>query len=388
MRLVMYPYTAINLRESSSNNIKDFLSLVDIYGLSHMMMFTNTEKSSYLKLAKMPKGPTITFKIKDYCLSSDIFKESGNNKRPLTKNFDHVPLIIMNGFNSVDIPTEYDTAMKTTSMMFQSFFPPLNLTEIQIKKCKRVVLVTLNMSKDNEPELLFRHYDIEIEKHSSKKTISNLINSINVNRDFSNFSNIADYVLKQSGFTSQSENEDPNLGECDIINEKNAKEEKSKIKLREIGPRLNLSIHKIEEGFLKGNVIFHSLIKKSKKEIYEIMQELKEKRKEKKMRREEQEKNIKEKEMKKEKEKAENEDEGDNEGEEEPKFLNKKHQREEKNKYDKNPSRSKEEKNTFKGKVQKNKFMKNTKKKINPAKEMVMTKRSLKQFKNLKKYKK
>ena len=40
------------------------------------------------------------------------------------------------------------------------------------------------------------------------------------------------------------------------------------------------------------------------------------------------------------------------------------------------------------GKVQKNKFMKNTKKKINPAKEMVMTKRSLKQFKNLKKYKK
>ena len=32
--------------------------------------------------------------------------------------------------------------------------------------------------------------------------------------------------------------------------------------------------------------------------------------------------------------------------------------------------------------------MKNTKKKINPAKEMVMTKRSLKQFKNLKKYKK
>lgn len=385
MRLVMYPYTAINLRESAANNMKDFLSLVDIYGFSHMMMFTNTEKSSYLKLAKMPKGPTITFKIKDYCLSSDIFKESGINQRPLTKNFDHVPLIIMNGFNSTDIPSEYETALKTTSMMFQSFFPPLNLTEIQMKKCKRVVLVNLNMTEDKEPELLFRHYDIEIEKYSSKKTISNLINSINVNRDFSNFSNIADYVLKQSGFTSQSENEDPNLGECEIINEKNSNQEKIKVKLREIGPRLNLKIHKIEEGFLKGNVIFHSLIKKSKKEIYEIMQELKEKRKEKKKRREEQEKNIKEKEKKKEQKKdEENEEEEEKEGE--TKFLNKKHQREENNKIDKNASRNKEKNNL--GKVQKNKFMKNTKKKINPAKEMVMTKRSLKQFKNLKKYKK
>ena len=44
MRLVMYPYTAINLQESSSNSIKDFLSIKDVYGLSHMMIFTNTEK--------------------------------------------------------------------------------------------------------------------------------------------------------------------------------------------------------------------------------------------------------------------------------------------------------------------------------------------------------
>ena len=69
------------------------------------------------------------------------------------------------------------------------------------------------------------------------------------------------------------------------------------------------------------------------------------------------------------------------------KFLNKKHKREENNKFDRNDSRNKEKNNSFKGNVQKNKYMKNTKKKINPAKEMVMTKRSLKQFKNLKKYK-
>ena len=47
----------------------------------------------------------------------------------------------MNGFNSTNISEKYETPLKTISMMFQSFFPPLNLTEIQMKKCKRVVLL-------------------------------------------------------------------------------------------------------------------------------------------------------------------------------------------------------------------------------------------------------
>jgi hypothetical protein len=184
-----------------------------------MMMFTNTEKNSYLRIAKMPKGPTITFKIKSYCLSSDIF-QNGKNKKPLTKNFYHIPIIIMNGFNSVNINEKYDMPLKTISMMFQSFFPPLNLTEVQMKKCKRVVLLNLNIEKNNEPELLFRHYDIDIEKFSIKKTISNLINFNGLNKDLSKFNNIADYVLKQSGYTDQSDTDD-NIGNCDIITDKN-----------------------------------------------------------------------------------------------------------------------------------------------------------------------
>lgn len=34
------------------------------------------------------------------------------------------------------------------------------------------------------------------------------------------------------------------------------------IKLKEIGPRLKLKLHKIEMGFLKGNVLYHSIVKK------------------------------------------------------------------------------------------------------------------------------
>jgi len=42
MRSIMYPYTAVNLKESKNNSLKDFLSIVDLYGLSHMLCFTNT----------------------------------------------------------------------------------------------------------------------------------------------------------------------------------------------------------------------------------------------------------------------------------------------------------------------------------------------------------
>ena len=57
------------------------------------------------------------------------------------------------------------------------------------------------------------------------------------------------------------------------------KNEKNTIKLKEIGPRLNLNIFKIQEGFFKGNVVYHSLIKKTRKEIYEILTEKKNKEK-------------------------------------------------------------------------------------------------------------
>jgi len=312
LRISMYPYTAINLKESKMNSVKDYLSLVDVYGLSHMLMVTKTSQRSYLRLAKMPKGPTCTFRIKDYTLAADLYDHNANtlkiNAKPLTKSFNHMPLVIMNGFNSPKISQEFTEPVNVAGMLIQSFFPPINLNEIQLKKCKRVVLFNLNFEEDAEgksiPFIEFRHFDIDIEKHSIKKTISNIIN--NKKMDLSSFHNISEYILKQSGYTSCSDNEDPNLGVCSVIKDEEMKlekvkptvegseedKDKIKVKLYELGPRINLKIHKIEEGFLKGNILYHSIIKKSKKEIKEIMEKLKEKKKIKKMRKAEQETNV------------------------------------------------------------------------------------------------
>jgi ribosome biogenesis protein SSF1/2 len=385
----MYPYTLINLKESKKNNIKDFLSLVDIYGLSHMMMFTNTEKHSYLHFAKMPKGPTVTFIIDKYILSSDIFSNVEKDQIPLTKSYGHIPLLIMNGFNNTKIPEEYNDSIKIVAMMFQSFFPPVNLGEVQIKKFKRVVLINLMLNKDVytgkiKPEIEFRHYDIELQKYSVKKTISNLINNLGKTKDLSNFNNISDYILKHSGYSSCSDNEEE--AKCEILDEQN-KSDKTSIKLKEIGPRMNLKIFKIQEGFFKGNVVYHSLIKKSKKEIYEIMTEKKNKEKEKKERQKIQDENIIKKQeliKMKQKEQQENEenkdifskkfkeDDEDENFEKNKNFLARKKYRDDDKFHGKNTNLQKKKK--------KNKL-------INPEKEVIMTKRSLKQLNKLKKYK-
>ena len=50
------------------------------------------------------------------------------------------------------------------------------------------------------------------------------------------------------------------------------------IKLHELGPRMKMKLIKIEEGFCRGNVVFHSIIKMSKAEIIKQSESLKSKR--------------------------------------------------------------------------------------------------------------
>jgi ribosome biogenesis protein SSF1/2 len=334
----------------------------------------------------MPKGPTVTFAIKKYSLASDIFNNVEKDKIPLIKNYGNIPLLIMSGFNNNNIPEEYADPIKIVSMLFQSFFPPVNLGEVQIKKFKRVVLINLKLDSQNEkPEIEFRHYDIELQKYSVKKTISNLINNLGKTKDLSNFNNISDYILKHSGYSSCSDNEEE--AKCEIIDEKNNKNEKTTIKLKEIGPRMNLSIFKIQEGFFKGNVVYHSLIKKTRKEIYEILQEKKKKEKVKKERQKIQDENIIKKQEKQEQNKQQEEnkiflnnnkifkeeenDDFKNIQIKTKSFLGKKKFRDDEKFKDKNLPQKKKKKNKL----------------INPEKETIMTKRSLKQFNKLKKHK-
>ena len=73
-RDLMYPYTAAKLKESKKNTLKDFISVAGIFGVTHMMVYSQTEKANYLRLIKNPKGPTVTFKVDEYSLAKDVVK--------------------------------------------------------------------------------------------------------------------------------------------------------------------------------------------------------------------------------------------------------------------------------------------------------------------------
>lgn len=54
LRNLMYPNTALQLQESKKNVLKDFLSVAGIFGVSHMMILTKTDKSNFLRVIKNP----------------------------------------------------------------------------------------------------------------------------------------------------------------------------------------------------------------------------------------------------------------------------------------------------------------------------------------------
>lgn len=126
MRNLMYPYTAMNLKESKKNSIKDFVGAAGQFGVSHMMIITQTENGNYLRIIKNPKGPTMVFKIDEYTLAKDVVKFQQANKRH-SKNYSTdlqaPPLLIMNGFGN----KQENDPHKLASLMVQSLFPPIKV---------------------------------------------------------------------------------------------------------------------------------------------------------------------------------------------------------------------------------------------------------------------
>jgi ribosome biogenesis protein SSF1/2 len=63
MRGVMEPNTARNLRERSKNSLKDYVAVAAPLGVTHLLVFGQTEKSLVYRIARAPEGPTLMFKV-------------------------------------------------------------------------------------------------------------------------------------------------------------------------------------------------------------------------------------------------------------------------------------------------------------------------------------
>jgi ribosome biogenesis protein SSF1/2 len=258
-------------------------------------MFSQTEVATYFRLAKTPRGPTLTFKVKGYSLMKDI-RKTQKSPKSLGMEFTRPPLLVMNNFTHEDLPQG-----KLVTTMFQHMLPPINIQKMRLGDAKRILLLNYNADTNT---IDFRHYRIEVKESGVSRGVRKLFNgSIS---DLSKFNDISDFVKREDlGAESDVEDGPDNQVTLDssMSNRSGANQTRS-VKLYEIGPRMDLELIKIEAGLNAGETLYHRNIKRSNAEQKKLDKERNIKNQEKALRRQEQEKNVQRKKEEKEKHKA------------------------------------------------------------------------------------
>ncbi|XP_070581945.1 suppressor of SWI4 1 homolog [Ptychodera flava] len=295
MRKVMEPYTASNLRVHRKNVLKDFLSVAGPLGVTHILAFTRSETGINFKVSRLPRGPTLTFRIKSYCLSKDVISSLKRHSM-YAQQFENHPLLVLNNFAREGLH------FKLMSTMFQNMFPSINVNKIQLNDIRRCVLFNF----DPETNLIdFRHYSIKIVPVGMSRGVKKLIQTKIPN--MGRYHDVSEYLLNP-GYLSESEAEqdgphnEVTLPQT-VKSRGNIAAHQSAVRLIEIGPRMTLQLLKIEEGLWDGEVIYHEFIQKTDEEIAEIKKRKAKKRKLKENRRKQQEQNVEKKKLARDKQK-------------------------------------------------------------------------------------
>ncbi|PIA61363.1 hypothetical protein AQUCO_00300720v1 [Aquilegia coerulea] len=246
LRKLMLPHTALNLKEKKRNSLKDFLNIAGPMGVTHFLMLSKTDAAPYLKVARTPQGPTLTYKIREYSLAVDVARSQLHPRCP-PDLFKNSPLIVLSGFGTGE------QHLKLTTIMFQNIFPAIDINTVKLSLCQRIVLLNYN----KETKLIdFRHYSIRLQPVGVSRRIKKLVQSHNV-PDLRSLQDVSDFVTK-AGYGSESEADDEaaTVTLSSDIGRVNRASNKSAVRLQEIGPRMTLELMKIEEGMCSGGIIF------------------------------------------------------------------------------------------------------------------------------------
>ncbi|CAN9404143.1 unnamed protein product [Alternaria alternata] len=321
VRHCLEPDTAIRLKERRANKLKDFLVMCGPLGVSHLLLFSRSEVGNVnLRLCRVPRGPTLHFRVENYSLCKDILKSM---RRPRAGANDYMvaPLLVMNNFLTSDSERERlgDKAPpkhleKLVTDMFQGLFPPIQPHTTPLHSIKRVLL--LNREPPSEENgsvtISLRHYAITTKVTGVPKAIrrlyaaEKLIGSKEKKKsalpNLGKLEDVADYMLDPSaaGYTSASDTEQDTDNEVEVtapVRQKvlshrekeklkagdetsharakgsKARVEKRAVKLVELGPRMVLRLTKVEEDVCGGKIMWHEYIKKSKAEEQELVEE-------------------------------------------------------------------------------------------------------------------
>lgn len=210
----MGPYTASNLREKSYNRMKDFAAVAGQLGVSHLMVFSQTDNNVVMRISRFPNGPTLHFKIDKYSLARQV---RASQKRPFESPAAYMtpPLVVLNNFSQSE-----ESQVKLMKATFQHMYPTINVKTVRLSECRRVVL--FNYNKENGT-VEMRHYAIRATpvgiSKSVKKVLQSKIPDLGKLQDISQF---IDGSATGLGAMSDSEAEDENsrvrfIIMCDFI---------------------------------------------------------------------------------------------------------------------------------------------------------------------------
>jgi len=283
MRRVMEPFTATNLKVTSRNVLKDFFSVAGPLNVTHLITFSKSEVATYLRIIRLPRGPTMTFKVHEFSLGRDVVSSLKRNQATQSQYLHH-PLLVMNHFSGDGMH------LKLMATMFQNMFPSINVNKLKLNDVKRCVLLNYNQE---DKTIDFRHYNIRVVPVGMSKAVKKLVRGQVPN--LGSYNDISDYVLRENLSESEMEVDGPhNEVELpqDLPGRGNVKSAKSAIRLTEIGPRMKLQLIKIEEGVCSGEVLFHEYVEKSPEELKALKEMRENKRKLKESRKRKQAENV------------------------------------------------------------------------------------------------
>ncbi|EJT46811.1 rRNA binding protein [Trichosporon asahii var. asahii CBS 2479] len=266
VRKVMEPNTATRLKERPGARLRDYLTIAPTLGVTHLMAFTLTDAANvHLRVARLPQGPTLTFRVLRYSLMKDIVNAAHVMRNLGGKSpggeYRNPPLLVLNGFQQ---PADGQPMpqLKLMSTMFQGLFPPIQVEKSALPTFRRVLLISYNHSTGP---------DLHAPLHDHAST---------------------------DGYDSMSESEaseaesDTNAVELpeDYVGRGNKKGERKAVRLVETGPRLELKLVKIVEGLVgskrgEGQTVYHAIETRTKEQesklqrAHDERKKLKEKRK-------------------------------------------------------------------------------------------------------------
>ncbi|KAG9454621.1 hypothetical protein H6P81_007525 [Aristolochia fimbriata] len=263
LRKLMLPYTALKLKEKKRNNMKDFLNVAGPMGVTHFLILSKRDTAPYLKVARTPQGPTLTFKIHEYSLAVDVARSQARPRCP-PEIFKNSPLIVLSGFGTGE------QHLRLTTVMFQNIFPAIDINTVNLSSCQRIVL--LNYDKETK-QIDFRHYSIKLQPVGVSRRLRKFVQSHQV-PDLRSLQDVSDFVTK-AGYGSESEADDDaaTVSLTNDLGRVNRASTKSVIKLQEIGPRMTLQLMKVEEGLCSGGIIFTECGNEGKAPKQEVKEE-------------------------------------------------------------------------------------------------------------------